>query len=70
MCKSDNFLLQGVCNKSSSNNEMPHGVYRCCTFPGDILVCVCDLNLVQSRQIFSKHSFFASVILARRFEEI
>lgn len=41
VCISDKFLLKDVCNKSSSSDEMHHGVYRCFTFPGDIFfVCV------------------------------
>lgn len=70
MCVLEKFLLKGVCDKSSSNDEMLCGVYRCFTFPGDIFVCVYDFNLVQSGWIVSKHSFFASIMLARRFEEI
>lgn len=65
-------MLKGVCDKSSSNDEMPHGVRRWFTFPGDFCVraCVCmhvcDLNLVQSGQIVSKGSFSASIVLPRR----
>lgn len=43
VCVSDKFLLKGVCDKSSSNDEMPHGVCRWFTFPGDFCerVCAC-----------------------------
>ena len=33
-------------------------VYRCLTFPGDMFLWVCDLNLVQSGWIVSKRSLF------------
>lgn len=51
------YLTIFLYDKSSGNDEMPHGVCRCFTFPG-VIFCVCDLNLVHSGWVASEHSFF------------
>lgn len=68
VCVSDKFLLKGMINHLAMV-KCPVEFIGVLHFVG-IFFCVCDLNLVQSGQIVSKHSFFASIMLARRFEEI